>query len=313
MGACAMVNERLRRARTLRGEELAAVADRIGVRVGVLRAIEDGRFDLLPPGIYARAAIRSYSSAVGLDPLEILDEIAPSLPAVEEPISAIGRLRGVRTAPAAERPSSPPSEERAATPSDVRSAPGWRLLIASIVDACVVGILFVIVIGCARIATATPLAETGESGARALALMGLVFAVAYYFWFGGLMAVTAGERVVGLGEAEHPSGECTTLGILSARAFRSATADLRFFAGAGMWLRQIVRGGPGLQLAPDEGPGLQMSDSQVPGLKLIRGVRATSGRGHPEFAEDIEDSEDDDLTVRMPGPPREPDPDLTLD
>jgi hypothetical protein len=223
-------------------------------------------------------------------------------------------LRGVRTAAAAERSSSPPSEELAATPSDARSAPDWRLLIASIVDACVVGILFAIVIACARIATATPLAETGESGARALALMGLVFAVAYYFWFGGLMAVTAGERVVGLGEAEHPSGERTTLGILSARAFRSATADLRFFAGAGAWLREVVRARPGLQVAPHEGPGLQMADSQMPGLKLIRGVRATSGRGRPaEFAEDLEDSEDDDLTIRMPGPTREPDPDLTLD
>src|SRR4051794_20125269 len=95
-----MVNERLRRARTSRGEQLAELAAGIGVRESVLRGIEDGRFDQLPPGIYARAAIRSYSSAVGLDPVEILDACAPSLPAIEEPISAMGRLRGIRTAAA---------------------------------------------------------------------------------------------------------------------------------------------------------------------------------------------------------------------
>src|SRR5262245_58942939 len=231
MGACAMVNERLRRARTLRGEELTAVANRIGVRVGVLRAIEDGRFDLLPPGIYARAAIRSYSSAVRLDPLEILDEIAPSLPAVEEPISAIGRLRGVRTAPVAQadRPSSNPPAEQT-THVRTAAAPDWRLLIASIVDACCVGLLLVVVIACARISTAMRLDVMGRSGAGALAMMGAVFAIAYFLWFGGLMAATAGEYVMGLGEADHPTSQRTTLGILCARAFRCATADLRFIA-----------------------------------------------------------------------------------
>jgi transcriptional regulator with XRE-family HTH domain len=321
MGACAMVNERLRRARTLRGEELTAVANRIGVRVGVLRAIEDGRFDLLPPGIYARAAIRSYSSAVGLDPLEILDEIAPSLPEVEEPISAIGRLRGVRTAPP-ERPSpNPPAEQSPHV--ETAGAPDWRLLIASIIDACVVGLLLVVVVACARIATAMPLDVMNRSGAGALATMGAVFAIAYFLWFGGLMAATAGEYAVGLGEAEHPSRERTTLGILCARAFRCAIADLRFIASSGAWLRTAVRlpgrrsaheAPPDMPLDREPEPCLQADEPHVPGLKLIRGVRATSGRAPAaEPARDIADVEDDDLTIRMFGPPQDPEPDLTFD
>ena len=43
-----MVNERLRRARTSRGEELPDLAARTGLREGVLRAIEDGRYNFFP-------------------------------------------------------------------------------------------------------------------------------------------------------------------------------------------------------------------------------------------------------------------------
>jgi len=334
-----MVNERLRRARTLRGEELAVVAARIGVRVGVLRAIEDGRFDLLPPGIYARAAIRSYSSAVGLDPLEILDEIAPSLPAVAEPISAIGRLRGVKTTAPERTPPDRPSPDRPSADQSADHAvqavpavtPNWRLLMASFVDACIVGILLSIVVGCARIATEMPLSVMGPSGSGALATMGVVFAGAYYLWFGGLMAATAGEWSVGLGEAEHPSAGHTTLARLGARAFRCATADVRFIADTGVWLRALVRvpgrrstqdAGSGLRLDSNTETGLQVDERQAPDLRLIRGVMATSGGGRPaepvediDDIDDIDDIEDDDLTIRMSGPPRDLDldPDLTLD
>src|SRR6185503_4093515 len=180
-----MVNERLRRARTSRGEELAELAARTGLRESVLRAIEDGRFDLLPPGIYARAAIRSYSSAVGLDPGEILDECATELPAVAEPIRAIGRLRGIRTVP----------EQPIATTGSVEVAaadkPDWRLAAAAAVDALVVGAMLLAVIALARVATAAPLATIGASGAFSLAVMGSILASSYFAWF-AVSGTTAG-------------------------------------------------------------------------------------------------------------------------
>src|SRR5258706_691600 len=94
-----LVHERLRQARLSTGESLQAVSQRIGVREGLLRTIEDGCFARLPPGIYARVAIRSYASAVGLDPTEILDACAGELPEVEEPINRLVRLRGGRDLP----------------------------------------------------------------------------------------------------------------------------------------------------------------------------------------------------------------------
>jgi transcriptional regulator with XRE-family HTH domain len=232
-----MVNERLRRARTSRGEALPDLAARIGVREGVLRAIEDGRFDLLPPGIYARAAIRSYSSALGLDPAEILDACAPSLPAVEEPISAIGRLRGVRTA-AIETPA--PTRGTVPAPPAGSAKPDWRLAAASAVDACVVGTLLLALIAIARIATAAPIATLGRSGAMSFAMMGSILALSYFAWFGGLSGSTAGARALGLARAFDPAP--ITLDELMRRALRAATDDLRFVAESGTWIGGAFRG-----------------------------------------------------------------------
>jgi hypothetical protein len=135
-----------------------------------------------------------------------------------------------------------------------------------------------------------PLAASGPSGARALAIMGVVFALAYYLWFGGLMAATAGEWSVGRGEADHPNPGRTTLAVLGTRAFRCATADLRFVAVAGAWVATLVMGsGPGERAGVTSAP-----EPRGSGLKLIRGVRSRRDRGQ---AAPIPPG--DDLTIRM--------------
>src|SRR3954469_14520485 len=244
-----MVNERLRRARTSRGDDLAELATRIGIREGVLRAIEDGRFDLLPPGIYARAAIRTYSAAVGLDPAEILDECAAALPPVEEPISAMGRLRGIRPAPI----EAPVATRGTVAPPAASARPEWRLAAGSAVDALVIGVLLLTVIAIARLVTAAPVATLGRSGALAFAVMGEILALSYFAWF-GVSGATAGARVLGIARASH-DGAPMTLQSLSRRALRCATDDLRFVTEAGLWLGSAARpreqdaAGPGCHAA----------------------------------------------------------------
>jgi len=228
-----MVNERLRRARTSRGEELAELAARTGLRESVLRAIEDGRFDLLPPGIYARAAIRSYSSAVGLDPGEILDECAPELPAVAEPISAIGRLRGIRTVP---EPIATTGSLEAPAAAD---KPDWRLAAAAAVDALVVGAMLLAVTALARVAAAAPLATIGTSGALSLAVMGSILASSYFAWF-AVSGSTAGAMAVGLGRRSLEPAPMT-LQAVARRALRCATDDLRFVTESGTWIGAALR------------------------------------------------------------------------
>lgn len=86
--------DRLRQAREQRGYDLDELARRTRLRVHLLEALEQGRFDALPRGVYARALIRTYASAVGLEPNNAVAEVAPLLPAAEDPIDGIARVRG---------------------------------------------------------------------------------------------------------------------------------------------------------------------------------------------------------------------------
>lgn len=62
------VGERLREARERRGISLRQIAEETNVSVRSLEAIERNELDKLPGGIFTRGFIRSYASAVGLDP-----------------------------------------------------------------------------------------------------------------------------------------------------------------------------------------------------------------------------------------------------
>lgn len=223
-------HDRLKQARMARREALASVARRTGVAERLLRAIEEGRFERLPPGIYGRAAIRSYAAAFGLDAAEILAACDPLLPAVDDQISAMGRLRGVRSPKSAEF-----SVEPQAIPDDRR--PDWRRLVASALDAGVIGAMLVAVIGSASIMAGAPPAALGGSAA-AFGLMGVLLGSSYFLWLGGLAGTTVGKRWVGLGPcSQEPS---LNLGAIATRAVRSATNDLRFIRDLGVWFGRLT-------------------------------------------------------------------------
>src|SRR3954469_187871 len=99
-----LVHERLRLAQIARGMTIESMAERSGVRAEWLHAIDSGRFDELPAGIYARSAMRAYAAALNINVNEILRLSAPMLPSVEDPIDAMRRLNGIATAPPAAQP-----------------------------------------------------------------------------------------------------------------------------------------------------------------------------------------------------------------
>jgi hypothetical protein len=219
---------------------LRAFSGRTGLREATIRAIEDGRFDALPAGIYARAAVRTYASAAGLDPDAVLAACADALPPVVEPIRAMARLRGVpqrAIAPAA-RPSEAPAD-----PASPCGTPDWRALGAAAVDAFVVGGMLAALIAIARIATGVPLPTLGERGATAFGVMGVLLSLAYFTWFGGLAGMTIGARALRLRVAP-PQTPRVTLNDVTARAARSATDDVRFVAASGAHCRQLWRSVP---------------------------------------------------------------------
>ncbi len=230
------VSRRLSEVRAARGEDLPALAKRIGVREDHLRAIEQGRLADLPPGIYGRAAVRSFAHWCGFDPAEVLAECEPLLTPVEEPISALGRLRGGRPpkamplrAPA--NPAGPESEPKAPLTGCV--SPGWRLLAAAALDAWVGGALLVVVVVCAIAAMMVPLSAIDESGG-AFGVMGVLLGAAYFVWFGGLRGATVGEQVLRV-EPGPPERATLTLPAIGARALLAATRDARFIQHLGAW------------------------------------------------------------------------------
>ena len=218
------ISNRLRQARERSGEDLATLAARIGVRQEHLRAIEDGRFGDLPQGIYGRAAVRSFSAAMGFDGPAVLAECEPFLVPVDEPIAALARLRGVRARKV--ESAKPPAE--ADMHDDVAGdSPfaGWRRMAAAALDAGVVAGLLLIVIVAALTALTAPVTALRDS-APAFFLMGVLLGAAYFLCFGGVRGLTVGARALGIAPDGPPQG-AVTLPLVLERAILAATEDLR--------------------------------------------------------------------------------------
>lgn len=165
------VHERLNRARAASGEELGALAARIGVRVHHLRAIEDGRFGDLPSGIYGRSAIRAFAAAYGLDPAEAVAECEARLPSLDDPIDAMARAHGVRrVTPAADAGREAPEH---------RPEPRARRLMTAALDAAIVGALEAEVCAGAAFVAGVPITALHASVVW-LAVAGLAFGAACF-------------------------------------------------------------------------------------------------------------------------------------
>ena len=83
----------LREARLRHGLELTHVEARIRVRTKYLRALEWGRFDLLPGGKTGREILRAYAEHLNLDPELYLDEYDARVAARKRPTAKAARGR----------------------------------------------------------------------------------------------------------------------------------------------------------------------------------------------------------------------------
>jgi transcriptional regulator with XRE-family HTH domain len=237
-----LIHERLRQAREARGIGVDALAGAIGVRARWLEHIEAGEFGALPPGVYARSAIRAFASAMAIDPDEAVSEVAHLLMQPEDPLDGLARVKGHKRKPAAARepepvtgtlPASGPTEGRSApVPFDVasRSLPGdpsvdrprlawasvttdwWRPLLAATVDGLLLGAIELALIYLTVVACGTGLGPTLRVAAPAMAGLFVLIAGLYFVLLGGVHNKTLGTRVAGLRHAESPGG------VLSVRA-----------------------------------------------------------------------------------------------
>lgn len=63
----------LKKAREDRGLTVEKLADLTKVRPGLLKSLEEGRFDLLPEKVFVRGYVQAYVAAVELDAREAMD------------------------------------------------------------------------------------------------------------------------------------------------------------------------------------------------------------------------------------------------
>jgi transcriptional regulator with XRE-family HTH domain len=70
----------LRRLRIQRGVTLPQIVDATKVSIELLTGLERNDFTYWPGGIYARAYIRQYADAIGVDPDATVDEFCRSFP-----------------------------------------------------------------------------------------------------------------------------------------------------------------------------------------------------------------------------------------
>ena len=214
------VNERLRLARVALGEDLAAIAHRIGVRESLLAAIEDGQFCELPRGIYGRAAIRSYAVALQLDAAQVLADCDALLTPMDDPIESLARLRGVRTWKTYTASEPAPA---ASTQTDL-GAICKPLAAAALDGGIVMALLFAVVVVTMIFCGATG-ARFGQSAAPAFGLVGAVLAWCYFACFGGVAGATVGERMLGVA-APQDGADARDLHAVLVRTTQYLTRDV---------------------------------------------------------------------------------------
>jgi transcriptional regulator with XRE-family HTH domain len=71
---------RLRRERERRGISLETIATSTNVSTELWKGFEENDLSRWPGGLYARAFVRAYAQAVGLDPAEIVDDFCRLFP-----------------------------------------------------------------------------------------------------------------------------------------------------------------------------------------------------------------------------------------
>ncbi len=127
----------LRRQRQKTRTSLDEIAAEMRVKRELLEALENNDLTEWPRGLYARALIRTYASAVGLDPLETVDEFCRLFAHGDRRAQAtIQEIAAIVASPSEYRDECPPSGGRRSSDRlEVDEAPKptwWQASVASI-------------------------------------------------------------------------------------------------------------------------------------------------------------------------------------
>ena len=190
---CTQLHERLRLARDRRRVSLASIAKEWGVREQNLDLIERNRFEELPTGLYGRAAVRAYASAVGIPVDEALAEVAERLRTPEDPLDGLARVRGLTRQP--ERTF---KEILHVSSPDVRLSSitlAGRAHVANAIDALVLLAVDFLLLELTAVVAGVRATEVMRLAAPAMLALFVLIAALYFVLLGGLARATVGSRI----------------------------------------------------------------------------------------------------------------------
>jgi transcriptional regulator with XRE-family HTH domain len=243
-----MTAAELRKNRMAQGLSLTEISRRTRIGVTHLRRIEEGDFKSLPPGFYARAFVRAYAEAIGVDADIVLGTLADQLPASQSAHSAHPSHQGsLPWADAAdlipnarmqvlkqllERHNESvasvepvPSQEsvRVATP-----ARGPRRLLAASLDGLLLASIYLTVIGATAVFCGVSVRELLHASGFAVFTVLALITLLYVMMMGGVAGRTIGAMLLdvplleqsrsplGLGAIARRSMDCVRLDVAAA-------------------------------------------------------------------------------------------------
>jgi hypothetical protein len=217
----------LHRARLASGLDLAELAGRTYLSPRIVQQIDDGCFEELPGGVYARSYVRAFATAVGLEPEETLERLSDQLPPVQDPLPVLREIARRQT-PAWVVMIEEGRTVLASAAAGIDHLPwrpdGWRQPFARIAAAGFDTILLLLLlISLVRLTAWTVDLSVPDlvdrAGRQLFAFWGVMVAI-YYVMFGGIGGQTLGASVCGLPSVNGPPS--LRLKAILARALRSA-------------------------------------------------------------------------------------------
>lgn len=228
-----------------KGLSLTEISRRTRIGVGFLRSIEEGQFKALPPGFYARAFVRAYAEAIGIDADVVLGTLADELPAAQaalapHPPESSRPMPVVPSASAALIPDARmhllrqilerhnvvvrEAGSRSAAEALARTVRPSRRLMAAAIDGGLLASLYLVVLALTAwqcgVTIPTLIALSGVAVFTVLALITLL----YVFLMGGIAGRTIGSLLLDVPLVERPAAPLDLRAILR-RSLRFVHAD----------------------------------------------------------------------------------------
>jgi transcriptional regulator with XRE-family HTH domain len=233
----------LRRIRMGKGLSLTEISRQTRIGVGYLRKIEEGQFKALPSGFYARAFVRAYAEAIGVDADVVLGELAEVLPAAQA-AAAPHPAAGTANAPSVDAATLIPDARMTllkqildrhnttvhATAAAARSSlhpgagPPARRLVAAAIDGVLLASVYLTVLGATAYMCGVSISRLVEAAAFSVFTVLAVITLLYVFMMGGIAGRTIGSMILGVPLIEPPSAPLGLDAILR-RSVRFLRAD----------------------------------------------------------------------------------------